>query len=179
MTQTDKEYAKALFALGVEENKTEEYLRNLAQVQNLVEENPDYIEFLSSPAIPLSERLQAIDESFGNAFDEYSVSFLKLMCENGHFRFISSCIDEFAALVMEYNNRCTADIYSAVELDDNQKLAVITKLEKMTGKKIQPVYIIDKSLIGGLKIEIEGKTYDGSVKHRLRNVKDVISNEQT
>ncbi len=179
MTQTDKEYAKALFALAVEENKTEEYLRNLVQVKQVVEETPEYIEFLSSPAIPLSERLQAVDEAFGDVFDEYPVSFLKLMCENGHFRYISSCIDEFAALVMEYNNSCTADIYSAVVLDDNQKQAVIAKLEKLTGRIIRPVYIVDKSLIGGLKIEIEGKTYDGSVKHRLRDVKDVISNEQT
>ena len=42
------------------------------------------------------------------------------------------------------------------------------------GKNVRAVYIIDESLIGGVKIEVEGKTFDGSIKHRLSEVKDVI-----
>lgn len=174
MMQTDKEYAEALFMLAAEENKCDEFLTHLNVIKALIAENPDYIEFLSSPAIPLNERLQAIDEAFGASMPEYVVSFLKLLCENGRVRTLPGCIDEFAKLVMALSGKSLANIYSAVELSDEQKKAVCVKLEKLTGRSVDPFYIIDESLIGGLKIEIEGKTYDGSVRHHLREVKDVI-----
>ena len=174
MMQTDKEYAEALFMLVAEEQKIEEYTKSLDIVKQLILENPDYTEFLASPAISLSERLQAIDEAFEGSMPEYIVSFLKILCENGRIRSLPGCIDEFGKLAMEISNKAEADIISAVELSDDQKKAICSKLEKITGKIIQPVYTVDKSLIGGVKIEVEGKTFDGSIRHRLQDVKDVI-----
>lgn len=174
MMQTDREYAEALFMLAAEEGKTEEYLSSLLTVRKLVEENPEYLEFLSSPAISLQERLSAIDEAYENIFPEYVVSFLKLLCENGRIRTINTAIDEYEKLMMAFSNRAIAVITSATPLDEEQKQKVCDKFEKLTGKSIQAVYAVDESLIGGLKVEVEGKTYDGSIKHRLSDVKDVI-----
>ena len=103
------------------------------------------------------------------------VSFIKILCENGHVRCLTECIKEYRKLVMVMTNKSTARIYSAVILSDQQKSAICAKLNKITGKTIEPKYYLDESLIGGVKIEIEGKTFDGSVKHRLQDLKDVIN----
>lgn len=174
MMQTDREYAEALFMLAAEEGKAEEYFSSLLTVRELVEENPEYIEFLSSPAISLKERLSAIDEAYETVFPEYVVSFLKLLCENGRISTVNTAIDEYEKLMMAFSNRTVAVITSAAPLDEEQKQKVCEKFQKITGKSIQAVYAVDESLIGGLKVEIEGKTYDGSIKHRLSDVKDVI-----
>ncbi len=175
MVQTEREYAEALFAVAAEENSAEEYLQALMTVKQLLRENPDYIELLSSPAIPLSERLGAIEEAFGKSMPEYVVSFLKLLCENGKFRYIFGCVDEYSSLAAVFSNRTDAVIYSAVPLSEEQKKGVCAKLEKLTGKSIDPEYIIDESLIGGLKIEVDGRTVDGSIKRRLGEMKDVMN----
>ena len=175
MIQTEREYAEALFTLAVEENSCEEYLDSLGTIKNLFEENLDYIEFLNSPAITLSERLASIDEAFDGRMPQYVVSFLKVLCENGKMRTIPSCIDEFERLARAFSNRVIATVYSAVELNDEQKGAVCKKLETLTNKRIDPIYIIDESLIGGMKIEVDGKTFDGSIKHRLGEIKDVMN----
>ncbi len=174
MLQIDKEYAAALFELALEENKTDEYMKELSGIKVLLEENSEYLDFLGSPAIPLAERLDAIEAAFSENCAEYVVSFLKLLCENGRIRFLTGAIEEFARLCMVYSNKTSALVYSAVSLSDEQKNGVELKLEKLTGKAVEAVYIIDESLIGGLKIEIEGKTYDGSIKHRLLDVKEGI-----
>lgn len=174
MMQTDREYAEALFMLAAEEGNTEEYFSSLQTVKELVDENPDYLEFLSSPAISLKERLFAIDEAYGETFPEYVVSFLKLLCENGRIKTVGNTIDEFEKLMMTFSNKTVAVITSATPLDEEQKQRLCEKFEKITGKSIQAVYAVDESLIGGLKVEVEGKTYDGSIKHRLSDVKDVI-----
>ena len=78
MTQTAKEYASALFMLASENNCCGDYAEHLSQVKLLIEDAPDYIRFLESPAIPLSERLSAIDDAFGT-MPEHIVSFLKIL----------------------------------------------------------------------------------------------------
>lgn len=174
MMQTDKEYAEALFMLAAEEKQVEEYLADLKSIQQLIRENPAYIEFLASPAISLQERLAAIDEAFAGKVPAYIEYFLKLLTEGGRIRLLDGCIGEFERLVMQLARRAPATVYTAAELTDEQKEALCRKLEARIGKGIDPVYVLDRSLIGGLKIEIEGKTYDGSVKHRLREVKEVM-----
>lgn len=175
MIQTEREYAQALFKLAVEENSVEEYLESLKKMKKLLEENPEYTEFLNCPAVSLTQRLAAIDEAFGEMLPEYVLSLVKLLCENGKSRITLSCIDEFLALAMEYENSTYAQIYSVIELNAIQKESICKKLEKITNKNIVPVYIIDKSLIGGIKIEVDGKTIDFSIKHRLGDIKDVMN----
>lgn len=175
MIQTEREYAEALFTLVAEECSVEEYLFSLRTVKKLFEENSEYIEFLNSPAIPLSERLQSIDEAFDGRMPEYVISFLKVLCENGKVGTVLGCIEEFEKLAMDFSNRVFANIYSAVALNDEQKNEICKKLEKLTKKTIDPIYFIDESLIGGIKIEVDGKTFDGSVKHRLGEIKDVMN----
>lgn len=175
MIQTEREYAEALFTLAVEENAVEEFLDSLVTLKQLFDENPDYIEFLNSPAIPLGERTASIDEAFDGKMPQYVVSFIKVLCENGKMRTILLCINEFETLARAFSNRAIATVYSAVELSDEQKDAVCKKLEAITNKRIDPIYIIDESLIGGMKIEVDGKTFDGSIKHRLGDIKDVMN----
>ncbi len=174
MMQTEREYAEAMFSLCAECGESEKYLEALIEVRTLMRENPEYTEFLASPAIPLAERCAAIDEAFGK-YPLYVASFLKILCENSRVRGVIECIDEFEKLVINAKNRATATVYSAVELDSEQRKRLEEKLSRVSGKGIDATYTVDKSLIGGIRVELDGVTYDGSVKHRLGEVKEVIT----
>lgn len=175
MTQISKEYATAIFSLATENNAVDEYEKNLKEIGNIFKENYDYIRVLESPAIPLSERISFIDEAFGNACTENLVSFIKVICENGHIKEICSCIDEFCNLVRIYKNRTVATVYYVEPLTDEQKTALIKKLQKISGKVIEPQFIKDENLIGGIKVQIDDKIFDGSIKNRLNKAKGVIN----
>lgn len=173
MTGTEKEYAAALFMLAAEDRCVDEFCDALDTVCRAVDGEPDYLEFLSSPAVSLAERMSAIDEAFGT-LPEHIVSFLKLLCEHGHIRTLPACAAEFNRLKQVTEKRTVAHITSAVPLDKAQQAALCRKLETLTGKGIDAVYTTDGSLYGGVVVEVEGKTYDGSLKHRLYDVKDVM-----
>ena len=174
MMQTEREYAEAMFALAAECDMTDTYLEALTAIRAILKENPEYIEFLASPAIPLTERCTAIDEAFGSC-PEHIPSFLKILAENGRAKGVCECIDEFEKLVTASKNTVTAVVISAMELDGDQKAKLVKKLEKVTGKSVCATYKLDKSLIGGIRVELDGVTYDGSIKARLDEVKDVIT----
>lgn len=175
MTQTNKEYASALFSLATENNAVDQYEKSLLEIGNFFKENPDYTKVLESPAIPLSERIAFIDKAFESTYTEYLVSFIKVLCENGHITEICNCIDEFCDLVRIYKNRTIAFVYYVEPLTEEQKSALLEKLQKISGKVIEPQFIKDESLIGGIKVQIDDKIIDGSIKNRLNKAKGVIS----
>ena len=179
MRQTDREYAEALFSLCVEENVLETARSDMKTVKEVILENPEYSLLLASPAIPLSQRLAAIDEAFDGKICEYCVYFLKLLCEKGRIPVLLDSIREFEELCTAYQGRIEATITSAVVLSEEQKAALIEKLEKANNKIIVPTYKVDPEIMGGILVEMDGRVYDGTLKSRLRDVKEVMLYDTT
>lgn len=174
MKETYIEYAEALFQLAKEKGKVKEYLESLKEILGIVEQNKEYTEFLSSPAIPLTKRLDAVDEAFLGKVPDDIVSLLKILIKNGRILNLKECIGGFLKLEMIFSNALKAEVVSSVPLTDEQKLKLKEKLEKKYSKKIDAAFYEDKSLIGGIKVVIEDEVLDGSVKKRLENLKEVI-----
>ena len=177
MTNVSKEYAEALFLLSEENGECEAIATALETVSDVLKENPAYVEFLSSPAIPKNERVQAIGTAFAS-LPETAVSFLQLLCERGHIRTYDTVAEHFAALCREAQNRTTATVISAVELTDEEKARLNEKLNAAGNKTVTIEWTVDESLLGGVIVEMDGKVLDGSLRHRLQEVKEVISSER-
>ena len=175
MSDVSKEYGGALFDLACEENIEFDILGQLRVVENVIRENPEYIKFLTAPNIPKSERVEAVDAAFSGRVHQYICSFLKLLTERGYARYIAECIGEYEERYYEYKGLVVAKVQSAVELSDTQKNAILTKLEKITGKEIELRCTVDPSLIGGMKIYVGDTLYEGTVRAKLDDLKNRLS----
>ena len=169
------EYGTALFMLAKENNSENEYAEALDTVLNVFSENSEYMDFLASPGIPKAERLEAIEAALGGSVPEHIVSFVQLLCERGRIREFSGCVKEYKKLLDASKNISEAYITSSVELMPDEKEKLKNKLEKMSGHSVTLECSVDKSLMGGIVIEMDGKIIDGSIRRRLHEVKDVIS----
>lgn len=174
MTQTIKEYAEALYSLACQEGIKDEISKSVKETDKLFADNPDYIQLLASPAVPVGERIKLIDDAFKDQVHEYMLSFLKLLCEKGHIGDFGECAEEFNKLVDFSNRVLTAKVTSAVPLGEEEEQALIKKLEKMTGNTVVLDVETDAGILGGIIVEIDGKVIDGSLQNRLNLVKDVI-----
>ena len=175
MSGISSEYAKALFMLAMENEKGEEYEKALDLVSDAFSENPVYIEFLTSPGIPLEERLGALESAFSAAVPRDVLSFLKLLCEKRYIGEFQDCAAQYKTLLNEVGRVSSAKVISAVELDEKNKAALKEKLEKLSGHTVMIEYTVDKSILGGLIVEMDGKVMDSSLQKHLKDVKDVIS----
>ena len=175
MERMCNEYGTALFMLAKENNSENEYAKALDTVLGVFGENPEYMDFMASPGIPKAERLKAIEVSLGDSVPEYVVSFVQLLCERGRIREFEGCVKEYKKLLDASKNVSAAYITSSVELTSAEKAKLKEKLEKMSGHSVILECSEDKSLMGGIVIEMDGKIIDGSIRRRLHEVKDVIS----
>ena len=64
---------------------------------------------------------------------------------------------------------------SAVELTEAEKAALTEKLGKKLGRTIHLECSVDPSLLGGLVVNVDGKVIDGSLKHKLQEIKEVMT----
>ena len=155
MTQIARLYGSSMYDLAAEEQLTDTVLEQMQTIRQLFRENPDYVKLLSEPSIPKEERTKLLDTAFGTEAERYLVNFLKLLCE------------EFTRRYNVDHNIATAVVTSAVALTDEQMAALKDKLEKISGKTVTLTQKTDPTVLAGLKVELEGRQLDGTVKSRL------------
>lgn len=175
MTQMDKAYAAALFALAQEAHKEEEMLDALKSVAEQFKENPEYVAFLASPAIPKAERTAALETAFSDVLPQDVLSFLCVLCQRGQIRLFADCVDDFEWFYEASRKISAATVTSVIPLSDDQQQKLQKKLEAISGHQVRLTYQIDPSLMGGLRVELDGSILDGTLKHRLHEVKEVMN----
>lgn len=175
MAEVSKEYGTALFMLACEEQKQEEYAAALQTVETAFAQNEGFLDMLCSPSIPLAERLGVIDTVFVACLPNHMLSYVKLLCEKGRLGGFCEAAEAYRALLDASRHVANVTVTSAVELTDDEKQKLTKKLEQMEKGRVRADYIVDESVLGGLVVEIDGRILDGSLRHRLQEVKEVMN----
>ena len=174
MTHTSREYAEALFALAAEEGKAEEYAAALELVEKELGDSPAFRQLLASPAISREERMDALSAAFRGSVPLSMLTLMRLMVFRGHARELLSMIDSYRELARENRGESTALVRSAVELTPEQQEKLREKLEKRFGRRMILECEVDPSLLGGIRVETEGRVLDGTLAARLQEIKEVM-----
>ena len=175
MNVVSREYSEALFKLASEQDKGQGYSEALGLVKRLVVVNPEYIDFMCSPGIPMHEREAALDAAFsGDEVMTSIASFLKLLMKSGRARELIEIIDEYQAIFKSAMGMSTAYVTSAAPLNGVEMDALRKNLEKRLGHKVECVFSTDESLIGGIVVRVDGKVIDSSIKSQLSDIRELI-----
>ena len=167
MTQIARLYGGSMYELAAQEQLTDTVLEQMQVIRQLFRENPDYVRLLSEPSIPKEERADLLETAFGNEAERYLVNFLKLLCDRGILGDYAGCCEEYTRRYNADHNIATAVVTSAVALSDEQMAELKDKLEKISGKTVSLTQKKDPTVLAGLRVELEGKQLDGTVKSRL------------
>lgn len=173
MTETIKEYAEALYSLSTEKGKKKEFADEMKVLLDAFSENPEAISALFSPEISFAEKKAFIENAFSGTQEEIT-DFLLLLAKSGRIKYFDEIAKEYFDIVSRENRVVKAKITSASEMDENEKSRLKKALEKKLNSKVEPTFCVDKSLIGGLKVETDDVVIDGSVKKKLLELKGVI-----
>ncbi len=178
MSKAGDLYGQSLYDLAAEENLTDDILGEMEQVKGIFSDNPDYVTLLSEPSVPKNERLQLVDGSLGESLTPYHLNFIKILIEKGLLREYSACYKRFRKSYNESHGIADALVTTAVKLSDDQLKTLTEKLEKISGKKVLLQQKTDPDILGGVRVDLEGQLFDGSVRGRLselrKRVDDIV-----
>ena len=102
------------------------------------------------------------------------MNFLSILVENGTFEEVFSCNEEYRKLYNKAHNIVTVTAYTVIEMDDALRAKLCEKLEKTLGKTVELQCRIDRSMIGGVRLEMDGERLDGSIRSRLDGIRTAL-----
>ncbi len=177
MTELSREYGEGLYFLCVEENLAAEALEELTALKGLFHENPDFCRLVSNHALSKQERVQILDNALRGQVHIYVLNFLKILCERGIIGEFDGCVEAFRTFYNRDNRVVEAVATTSVPLDDVRRAQLVEKLCAMSGKQVQLIEKVDPAVMGGVLLEMEGKRYDNTLRHRLSQMRQVLGNE--
>ncbi len=176
MTQIAVTYAQALYDLAKDENLTEAILTQLQALQEGFSAEPDFLRLLSTPGLSKEERCGIVDASFREKVHTYVLSFLKILVEKGYVRHFADCCKAYKTLYNEDHGILPVLAVTAVALNDTQKQKLTAKLETITGKTVELENRVDATVLGGVRLDYDGKRVDGTVQNRLDTIASLLKN---
>lgn len=175
MTRDAGVYAQALYGLMKEENGDREVLEQIRVLDASLREEPAFLRLLANPSVPKQERTGILDESFRGKLHPHLLSFLKLLTEKGHIRCFSDCAKAYTELYNADHGILPVQVTTAAEMTQAQKQALTRKLVGITGKTVELICTVDPAVLGGVRLDYDGKRVDGTVKNRLEQVRSVLN----
>lgn len=176
MTRIAETYAEGLYSLAKEENLTESMLEQLKVLDQSFREEPAFLKLLAAPMLPKQERIGIIDESFRGRVQPYVLNFMKILTEKGYIHHFSECYRSFHKKYNEDHNILTVRAVTAAPLQEKQQRALQEKLEKITGKTVELSCRVDAALLGGVRLDYDGKRVDGTIQNRLSSIGSLLEN---
>ena len=178
MTEAASVYGEALYSLAREEGLSQVILEQLKTLDSCFAQEPDFVRLLSAPNLSKAERCLVLDNSFRGKVAPYVLNFLKILTVKGYVRQFSGCVKAYRDLYNQDNGILVVTAVTAVAMTDSQKARLIEKLTKLTGKRIDLTNKLDPAVLGGMRLDYDGKRMDDTVSHRLDAVRNWLKNTE-
>ena len=176
MSQIASVYAQALYTLAKDEGFDTQILEEMAVLQLSFTQEPGFLRLLSAPNISKEERCKILDDSFRDRVNPYLLNFMKILTEKGYARHFIDCCKAYKEQYNDDHGIITVTAVSAVLLSQEQKDKLSEKLSRITGKTIELQNRVDPEVLGGIRLDYDGKRVDDTVSHRLGSISALLKN---
>ena len=171
-------YAQSLFELAEAaggDAKISETGDELQAVVGIVEGDPKISEFLRSPIVDRNRRGASLRTVFDGRVSDLLLRFLLVLNDKGRLGRVEDVAAAYEELLNARFGKVEVDVFTVEgSLDDAQLSLLADKVRARLGK--EPVFhqYADPSLIGGLVLRVGDQLIDGSVRGRLRGLREAI-----
>ncbi len=168
-------YGQALYRLAREEGLEKSIGRQLSAIRDSFRREPDFLSLLSSPEVGKGEACRILDQVFRDLIHIYVLNTLKLLTKKGHIAAFSSCYDTYAALYRQEQGILTVTAVTALPLTRRQFVFLRKKMEGMTCRKVYLENHIDADVLGGVRLEWDGRCLDDTLANRMEQLRSVLT----
>jgi F-type H+-transporting ATPase subunit delta len=169
-----RRYARALLDVALQKGDPAPLRKELEAVASAFEAHPELRAALTHPALSVDKKKALVAAVF-KSDAELIARLLALLAGADRFELLPAIAASYAALLNAQKNVAAAEAVSAVPLADEQRAALEAALKKATGMGIELKTSVDRALLGGVLVKIGGRHFDGSVRGRLRALRERLT----
>jgi len=128
--------------------------------------NPALREALANPGVPPANKKAILSEIFQGLSSPLPRLF-EMLIDGGRVELFREIVQRYHAEWNARNNVHSAKVVTAMPLGVDESQSLREALETAVSGSVEMETSIDPSLVGGLKVEVDGHLFDGTVKGRL------------
>jgi|TARA_Y100000817_G_scaffold250425_1_gene202799 F-type H+-transporting ATPase subunit delta len=166
-------YSLALYELSNESKLLDKIEEQSLSVLTLINKSEGFSNFIKDPTIDQADLLKTVDTiSKVYNFETLLKNFLSFLIKKRRFFFIERILKSFIEICSKKRGELKAELKSAKELSNDEIIKITEELTKNFSSKIKLNYTHDKSLIGGLVVQVGSTMVDTSIKNKLQQIEN-------
>ena len=164
-----RRYAQAVFEIALEKKELDRWQTDLQKIVGAVSDTT-FLAALDSPRIKIEDKSRFLKERLG-AINPLVLNLVSLLIARSGIGIIAEIAVEYQRLLDSYHGIETAEVTTAVLLDDKEKKTLAEKLSAVVGAKVELKTAVDPEILGGIVARVGGKLLDGSTRSKLAALK--------
>ena len=174
MTERTDAYADAVLSVARAEGVLGAIEDDLFRFSGILSDNESLRMALNDPALPAGRRIAVVEELMGGKALPASTSLVAAVVGAGRASELPEIVSTFLEKAASARGHEVAEVRSAIPLDDAQQQRLAQALSDATRKQVEVKVVVDASVLGGLVTRIGDTVIDGSIRHRLEQLKGTI-----
>jgi F-type H+-transporting ATPase subunit delta len=173
-----KLYAKALFELARDKGEVDRVYGDVGELAAVYNETPALRQALRSVTFSLEDReslVKALCEKMGA--HPLVARLTVLLASKGRSQLLPEIRDAFLTLLDESKNVVRGTVTTVEPLNDTETAGLSKAFGKKLDKQVVLDSVIDKEILGGLIVKVQGLTFDGSLKTTIRRLKETLERQ--
>ncbi len=166
-------YSLALYELAIEADMLNEIENHSASIINLIVSSDDFRSLIKDPTNTKEDQLNTLKKiSEQYKLNELLTKFLSFLVSKRRLFYVDKILNSFVKTCSIKRGELKAELTSAKDLTENEVNNIKEELTKNFGSKIRLNYKYDKSLIGGLIVQVGSTMVDTSIKNKLQQIEN-------
>jgi ATP synthase F1 delta subunit len=169
-----KRYAKQ-FISSVDIGQMHQAIEQLNAISSIMEKDRSFKNLMISPLFSEDERQKTIGYIAQKLnISEKVVKYLHYLSDSKAMIAMPYIVTAIRSLYLEMKKRSKAVVTSPVQISKDYEAMLVSSLKEITGRDIDLEFLIDPSLLGGIRIKVGSTMYDSSIKGQLGLLKDKL-----
>lgn len=173
-SENTRVFARALFDLALVSNDVDRVGADLAKIAEVVDANPSLSDALEDVSLPAEKKAAILTELFEGNTPE-ALGFALIAIERFGTPAIGAIVSAYDAVATAERNIVVAEVTTASALTEALRASIQEKLSASVGSPVVLRERVDTALLGGIRININGRVLDGSLSKQLETVKATLT----
>lgn len=165
-------YAKALYKYAVENGQQQSVYDEVKRLAASYEALPELKAAVCNPFIAVNEKEKVLLTAAGAKPGSCLDRFLLLVIDKNRVDYLRAISLAYLKQYRHDNGIANVEIVTATEMPDQQINAIVDVVKKQqAGKSLEISKSVDRDLIGGFTVNVDGQVLDASVKNELKKLR--------
>jgi F-type H+-transporting ATPase subunit delta len=164
-----RRYAQAVFEIALEKKELERWQSDLERIADIVSDDT-ILAVLENPKLKSDDKIKIFSENLSD-INPLALNLVRMLISKTGIGIIKAISDEYRKFLDDYHGIKTADVITAVPIDEKDEEKLAEDLGAMVGSKVVVKAEVDPGIIGGIVARVGGKLLDGSTRSKLAALK--------